>query len=357
MISVPPAIGMKLQDNPSKFQIWYKMVCTLAASLCPEISTYGLLYLVLPAALYATFPNNFNGEGQPIPPPNPVRPENPAGNAGGGTVQLYRDGLAVFLDFLTKKEALRQAIIQSLGEDIEKTQTDPITGIVMHNSNILMANMQAKYGAVTAADHAALRLSLATPLTAQDHQTHSTHAAIFQDITAQMARAGQPMSQYDLQTIYMETAVHQPVAHAAMLDYIKLNPNLGDRTLAGMIAYTDLQLVNIPAGPAGYANAVNTIPNTSAIVQEVITALGTMGIFPPAAAGIPQVTAAPRNTKHARQANRQGNTQAAGPLLYCYYHGSMGHRGTDCRHMATNPHFTRAMRQSRSPTEVPGGHV
>ena len=192
------SFDINLEDKPSQvYPIWLKQISTRAASLCADLYPYGLLFLVIPQALYITFPKCFTAAGEPIPYPNPTRPDQPGAGAAAGTVAIYKENFDNWQRFMLNSAALREGIIKSLGIDIERTQTDAITGICVHNTNTIMANIAQLYGIVTSADLVLLRAELALPLIGTDHTTFSAHGAQFQEKVAILQRSGHPLAQWD----------------------------------------------------------------------------------------------------------------------------------------------------------------
>jgi hypothetical protein len=333
--------AITLAEAPSQiYSRWLKQIRDYAPSICVELFSYGLLFLVIPRALYITFPKCLNEDGQPLPYPNLLRPENNAGGAGTGTVGNTKKDHDAWIKLVTLSEALRQGILKSLGEDIELTQTDPVTGICTHDTNTIMANMAQMYGVVTSADITQLRADLAKPLSGTDHTTFSSHAAQFQDKIGILLRAGQPLSQWDQQTIFEDTCSSWQAVAAAIRLYIQANPVLAARTLAALIAYTQAQLLNVTASASGLANAASSR-----------TSLSDAAFIDAVADKVAQKMLSNKTPRQVRTPRLPNN-------FYCYHHGTIGHKGKECKYMAANSSkFTPAMINSRSPSEVAGGHV
>jgi hypothetical protein len=166
------------------------IVATTTVSFLPSCSVAAI-------ARMATFPKCFTAAGEPIPYPNPTRPDQPGAGAAAGTVAIYKENFDNWQRFMLNSAALREGIVKSLGIDIERTQTDAITGICVHNTNTIMANIAQLYGIVTSADLALLRAELALPLIGTDHTTFSAHGAQFQEKVAILQRSGHPLAQWD----------------------------------------------------------------------------------------------------------------------------------------------------------------
>ena len=336
-------LTVSLADQPSQnYHSWLQHICDVASSLCAHIFPYGLLFLVIPQALYMTFP-----DAADIPYPAPVKPDQPAGGAGGGTVAIYKEAFENWQQFKLNMQALRAAIIESLGAAIRRSQINAVTGIIVHNTNAIMANIAAVYGVVTSADLTQLRAELAMPLLGTDHTTFTAHGAQFTEKLAIITRAGQPLAHWDQEHIFLQTcSAFAPVTDANQR-YIQANPILANRTLAAMIAHTTAQLVNIPVAAAGYANAATATTIDPAFVAAVAAALAA-----------PQGQQHPAGNAARRQASGGAAPAQSRPRMYCYHHGYLGHKGSKCKHMlADRIKFTQAMLDADFPGRVPGGHT
>ena len=338
-------LSVSLAERPSQnYHQWFKHICTVAASLCAHLYPHGLLFLVLPQATYMTFPDV--GDQYPVP----AQPERPVGAATATNLAIYKETYENWQQFRLNMQALRAAIIESLGDAIRRSQLDLATGIILHNTNTIMANIKAAYGIITSADLTQIRAELAKPLLGSDHTTFTAHGAEFTENVAIVARSGQPLAYWDQENIFLETCSGFVAVNDSNQRYIQANPVLTNRTLAALITHTTQQLVNIPVGATGYANAATVAaidPNHPAFKAAVAAAVAAhMGQQRPAGSAA------------RRQAPGGAAPAQSRPRMYCYHHGYLGHKGSKCKHMlADRTAFTQAMLDADFPGRVPGGHT
>lgn len=332
-MSIEPSLG----DDPSQnYTPWVKSVRKLAASLFADPSAaYGLLHLVTDPIIFATYPRNFEANGDPIPPPNPRLPDPIAGNAGSGTTAMYKHSFDRAMHYITDSNTLRNSIIDSIGTVLQRDQTDPLTDTITHDIPTIFNNMRVLFGTETRESLRHLHSILDTPIQAQDMATFLDFSSTFVETLNKLTRAGHPIDSYSQMEKFTAATSAQPGIVKAIDSYMVTTPLLADRTVQLLITYIRGQLANITTSHAGFAsNAMVTM--TQAEYQALVST-----------GAVASNAAAPA---------AKSKPSATNPF-YCYYHGYKKHLGSTCSHMLANTtKFTPAMLKSKSPTEVAGGH-
>lgn len=332
-MSIEPSLG----DDPSQnYTPWVKSVRKLAASLFAHPSApYGLLHLVTPPAIFATYPRNFDAAGNPIPPPDPAQPAPLAGNAAGGTTAIYKEAMGTFMHYITECNHLRSAVIDSIGIILQRDQTDPLTDTITHDIPTLVNNMELLFGTETRDSLRRLHNLLDSPIQGQDTAIFLDFSSTFSETLQKLARAGHPVDSYSQMERFIAATSAQPGITKAIDTYMVITPMIADRTLSLLITYIRGQLANMTTSYAGFAGNTATVTITQAEYQA-LTSPGALA-------------------HNAAAQAAQSKPHATNP--YCYHHGYRGHLGSICHYMlADKTKFKPAMLKAKSPTEVAGGH-
>lgn len=331
-ILIEPSLG----DNPvQNYPAWYKCVRKVASNLFAHPSApYGLLHLVTPPAIFATYPRNVDAAGNPIPPPNPAQPDPLAGNAAGGTTAIYKENMGTFMHYITERNHLRSAVIDSIGIILQRDQTDPLTDTITHDIPTLVNNMELLFGTETRDSLRRLHNLLDSPIQGQDTATFLDFSSTFSETLQKLARAGHPVDSYSQMERFIAATSAQPGITKAIDSYMVITPLIADRTLLLLIAYIRGQITNMTTSYSGFAGNASMVTITQAEYQTLLS-------NGPAAANAGQATQA----------------KPASTRPYCYHHGYSGHIGSSCRIMlADKTKFKPPMLKAKSPTEVAGGH-
>ena len=361
-------ISVSLADAPHRnYAAWCKAVAQFAMGLYKlgNRPQYGLLGFVIPAVHWQALPGNFVG-GVVIPLADPQEPAAPAGNAAGGVLQTYRDEKELFQAFVSAQNTLREAILESIGTEIQRTLQDPNNpyGIILLTSTEIMAEMEVRYGTLAGDDIAEILRALDAPLTDGSTAQFRIFTATFQDNVNRLQRAGQPLSTFtQVQTFQNATKTQVNVAHAIDL-YRQANPLLQQQNIAQLAQFVEEQLPNMTTAQLGYASHVREAITTPLASEFCYSALAVqLSGIEAALAALKSSASAGRGQRGDRgRGGRHGRNQPGGRgrtgHLYCYLHGTNDtHAGRDCRGMARNGMFTDAQIAATSSTQVPGGRV
>jgi len=367
-LSATSKISISLKDTPHRnYAAWCKAVAQFAMGLYKlgNRPQYGLIGFVIPAANWQALPGNFVG-GVMTPLPAPQEPAAPAGNAASGVLQIYRDDKLLFQTFISDQNILREAILESIGNEIQLTLQDPTNpyGIILLSSIEIMDEMQNRYGTLAGDDVAEILRALDSPLTEGSTAQFRIFTATFQDNINRLQRAGQPLSTFtQVQTFLNAAKTQVNVAHAIDL-YRQANPLLLQQNIAQLALFVEAQLPNMTTGQLGYASlAIDSVPGQSPSHFSLSALTVQLAGIETALAALKTETHSGRGQRGGRgPGGRQGRGRFGGGgrsgHLYCYLHGrNETHAGSDCRGMARSGTFSEAQINSNSPTQVPGGRV
>lgn len=341
-------IIQSLADNPRKnYPTWRSNIRQAASDICADEYPLGLLHLVTPDDIHHLFED---ADGNVVPPASAEAPDDLPGNASAANVKTHEQLHQRFLRFNRGKATLKTLIVESLGDILRRTQANEFTNVVQHDTNTIVANMEAMFGTHTRADIEELHRQLLEPCPGQDQATFLDFSTSFTETLQRLSVAGQPVDAYTQVSKFMAATSAQPALTDAIIDYVKLTPDLAEQNLPDLIDYMRVQLSNLTMSRAGFAGAsIAPTPLTHADVRTMLNEAfanfaAVAAQAPPAQTSSTRATA--RRTPHVSPHNRQ----------YCYKHGCIGHTSAQCQFMSTRPQeFTRAMRNAKTPTDVPGG--
>ena len=361
----PCIISTKLEGQ-STYVSWQTDVSGAAYNI-DSGNEHGLIHQVVPPQAYLLFPNVLG-------PYVIQQPPRPAAGAGGGTIQIYKEELALWTQYQRTSKKLKTAIINSLSDVLLRDVTDHVTKAVIMTTPDLMEHFHDLFGVPNAAAIADMRAALLQPLAGTDITTFLAHSSRFRHIIGQFTTALQPLAMYDQMTYFRDTCAGQPAVTASIERYIEDNHDLQQRNLDDMILHIRRTLQNLVVFNAGYVQHANGLVNAANMqqvlqhghgMQNLIDEMrrqGLVAVAQPRHAGAapPHARVARNGQAPAQRANHGGAAPIRQPrnmAHYCWHHG-YGHLGRDCLVMVNNPQqFNQAQINARNPGEVPGGHV
>lgn len=291
-----------------------------------------------------------------VPQPRlPVFPPRVAGNASTATISnwKYDTDIANSAEALTK--LFRSAILLSLGTSIEREFADPFRGHIDHTIHQIMDFIKKAYGTVTEADIELLK----DKLVLDESKSWRENVGNFKSIFTLLSPAGHFTTDSDKRSI-LDKAIAKTKYAPILEKYKNQTPLLAERTFDAQCSYIELRESNLSASEAGYAGKSEA--NDTALKAEIAALTATV-----AALSSKQITTAALNQPAQGRGGRSGGRyqgRGAGrgrqqPALYCFEHGYKGHSGTTCRNMASDPSYTRAMKDAYAPCTIDGftGHA
>jgi hypothetical protein len=318
----------------------------------------GMIFLLLSPAeweIYAAIPVADRVHGGPTfrPVPNFDMPAALANNANAVAISVHREATRIAGVQNRLRHALRQALITSIGHRNERRLVNPITSTVDLSIHEIMTAMARDFDTMTPAIATQLQAALNAPLLSSDVETYRDHCTAFNEVIAQLDRAGQapaPVTQF---STFVASCSAQPAVGSAVTLFSQLYPTIAAQRLDNLQDYILTQLRSITVAAVGYANVANAVAN--ATVAD-----------PVAAAMISDLRDEIKQLKaDAARASRAGgggsSSPRAPPPFYCYLHGPCHHAGTSCTMMrdgiakGVKTVFTNAMKKAKHPTDVPAG--
>jgi len=293
---------------------------------------HGLIHLICSDAEWNTLPGNepvadANGDLQPVPRPGlPIRPANLANNAAAPAVALYNRESERYVSLMECISNLKQLFLASIGKDLTRLVADPIHGT--RNSTVLamLTILRPIYGTPTATTISQWLHELTQPLSSTD--TFSNLLSSHRGIHDNLARAGQPLSEYELITKLSQAVSTYPGYTDCIKNYKIAHPVLANQTFANLGAYVVLQAPNLSTGTLGYSAAAVTLEQVTAMISAESKKAYAQGVQDGSRG---RAQGPPRRDGH-------NNRFVAGTMRrYCYLHGYVTHSGPDCHEMKLDP--------------------
>ena len=315
----------------------------------------GMLFLVLPLAEYNTVPQVTVG-GVIVPPAIPMYPADLLPAATASQIATYRVQVDLRIHYFRILEAFKAAVLIAMGEALVQAISDPLAGYAVTMEVLpIFDHLRATYGILTTGDIRDLQTQLQVLILADDMPTFVSFSTHFSEAIERLETAGQGLRPFQQMEAFINSTANQPNIAKAIEKYVETNPILGNRSLPLMIAYVRSNLSNvIPTSAAsGYSALAKSLEHQSKAseVFEKVFIDKIADLEAKLAAAVTQISAGGRNRNSSW---RRRPTSA--PRVYCYFHGTCGHLGTDCTIMLADPaRFSNRMLKSKSAMEVPGG--
>ena len=237
-----------LNENPYvSFFPWEMDIHDVAAGMAKSIHPLGLLSAILTDEQWNTYPGNStmdqNGQIQLLAryqPPNYVNI-----NDTMTSVELYvskanNDKLQLWID---SGEALKTAIIKSLGKNVRQVIRDKKVRFQRLTSREIIDRVKARYGQMDKDVKAELKEKMLTMLPTADGL--DIHISNLQDMFEISENAGYPEDEFCKVEIFRETTCTHPLICEVLKTFDLLNPNSKIVTFDQISAYLTLHLPNL----------------------------------------------------------------------------------------------------------------
>ena len=269
-------------------------------------------------------PAGEQSQDKPEPPEHP-HVDGAGANTTNMAVEILRMKAAKALAYYTAEEIIRNALIESLGENIKIAMSDPQYGM----ANISIANIftyvRVHYGSL---DHASLH-KINVDLNAAFSSTEAFAAEAPQKLFLmhQLRSAGQPVNSTDAVRIIRAACSPHFALNRAAEHYCEKVPGVLDQQAADMVAHiTRLHPTYQSVGPAGFVGGATKLYT----YEEAL-----------------ELKRRPKEHNHPRATACMGGKGSK----YCYVHGKNNtHLGSACYVMKDPKNgYTQAQRDTTLP--------
>lgn len=357
-----------LEEDPKmRFFPWELNVRNAAAALCKTITPRGLLSVVLEDDQWQAYPTNITSDahGTLVIANRYTPPVHVDVNGTMSSAELYvaKASNDELLQWVTHEEALKNAIVKSLGLVIRQIMQHPVHGFTLMSIRDILAKVRAKYGRMRTDTRKGLNELMTTRLSGTDN--FDTHVSNLRELFTISTAGGHLVPEDERVEIFKESLLGHPIIAQAVSQYDFLHPDETTQTFEDLVSYLDDHLPNLR-----HASQISERATAQVMASEAYLSLE---------AENKKLKAANDNKRKDRKGkgNGKGNGKGKGkpkkqrknrssgdkdkstdkPLLYCHAHGSQpSHSSRDCKLMAANTtQFTAAMRNAKDATHPPGG--
>lgn len=357
-----------------------------SATLCSEHIPGGLasMHVALTKARYdaleLTMPDPKDASGKKtIPLPRSKMPVDPAEPTPGGdsvVAAVYAAKHQRYLDVQKGLTELRNTLVAALGPTIKLNLDHEIATMPLDK---ILTYLDKKYGEASEGDIQELKRTLEVEF--KSTGSFAAEAALMRRTFRKLERFDSVVSPDDRMLALTQATRFIPPIVAAIQQYKFHYPARKGRSFDDMVEYIDVHVPRTTVAATGYvANTVYVPTDTAAptLSNEPSTApqlpSGTSGMAAELAQHlIPAMlgylasanSTRPNPSNRGHSAGRGGRTGRGGRQAgrtvqrsYCFEHG-YGHKGTECRTMASDPSYTQEMKNANGPCAIDGwqGHV
>ena len=237
-----------LEDEPHvAFYAWELDVRNTAASLCKAITARGLLSLVLNDAQWSAYAANISVDqnGQTVIAARYSPPAHVVVNDQMNQIALYvaKSSNDQLLEWINGEEALKQAIIKSLGRVVRNVTKSPIDGFTLMNIMQIMDKVRARYGRMQTDTRAQLDEKMTARL--QSTETFDTHLSNLAENYAISEIGGYPVSQDKQVKIFRTSVYGNTLISSALASFDFKFPDVRTHTFAAITEYVVDHLPNL----------------------------------------------------------------------------------------------------------------
>ena len=351
-----------LEEDPHvNFFPWELDVRNAAASVCKAITPRGLLSLVLTDAQWNAYPANqiVNQAGQPAVAARFVPPAHIEVNDTMNSVTLYVSKASndQLLDWINGEEALKTAIITSLGRVVSQVVRCPTNGFTLMSIMNILDTVRARYGQMQDTTRQCLEERMTNVLQATD--TFDTHLSNLAQNFVISAIGGYPIDEDKQVKIFRASVSGNPLIAKALEAYGFDNPDSRTHTFANISNYVLLNLPNLQSSSRAAVNATANIMASDVYLtlEAENKKLKAEQANPRKRQGGKGKGKTKKQKKNRAKGDKTGEKELTKTLHYCHAHGSQHtHKSSECKLMAADKdRFTAAMRNAKDPEHPAGG--
>jgi hypothetical protein len=240
---------------------WELDIRNTAASLCKAITPRGLLSLVLTDAQWDAYAANISvdANGQAVIAARYASPVHVEVNDTMNQIALYvaKSSNDQLLEWINGKEALKSAIVKSLGKVVRHVTRSAIDGFTLMSLRQIMDKVRARYGRMAQDTRAQLDEKMTTRL--QSTETFDSHISNPTENYAISEIGGYPISQDKQVKIFRTSVYDNPLIANALESFDSRFPDARLHTFATITEYVVDHLSNLQNASKKSARATANI--------------------------------------------------------------------------------------------------
>ena len=361
-----------LDEEPKlRFFPWEIDVRNAAAAMCRTITPRGLLSVTLSDAQWAAYPANVSvdPQGQIVIAARFVPPVHieVLGTMTSPELFVAKTSNDQLLEWITAEEALKQAIVESLGPVVRQIMKDPAEGFTLMSIRTIMDKVRAKFGRMRSNTKTNLEEKLNARLPSTD--AFDTHISTMRENFNTSVVGGHPIQEYDRVEYLRKSVAGHVLIDQTLRQFDFQHPDESQHRFEDIVSYIEDHLPNLQS-----ANNIAAQATAHIMTSEAYLTLEAEVKSLKAAAQDQKKRSGGKGKgkngkqKKQRQNRTRGDKSGKGekggdpakddkPLKYCHAHGSQRtHTSSECKLMAADTaRFTKAMRQAKDSNQPPGG--
>jgi hypothetical protein len=264
------------------------------------------------------------------------------------------------LEWVTHEEALKTAIVKSLGLVFRQIMQHPVEGFTLMSIRDILFKVRAKYGRMRTDTRKNLQERMTTRLVSTENC--DTHVSNLRELFSISTVGGHLVPEDQRVEILKESLSGHPIIMQALIQYDFLHPDETTQTFESIVSYLEDHLPNLRHASQISSRATAQIMASEAYItleaenKKLKAAQGDRKRRDSKGKGKGKGKGGPKKLKKNRAKGDKDKSRDK-PLLYCHAHGSQpSHSSSECKLMAADTaQFTSAMRNAKDSTHPPGG--
>lgn len=353
------------EDPKTNFFPWEIAVIDAAASRCKTLTPRGLLSALLTVEQWNTYPANLSvdGNGQQViapryAPPIYVEPANTMSSVELYVAKSTNDQL---LEWTTAEEALKTAIMESLGPVVRQIVKHPLHGFTLLSIQDIMASVRSRYGKMRKNTRKNLEEKMSSRLASTD--SFETHVSHLREQFLTFEKGGHQILEEKRVDILRKSLSGHSILEKILNQYDFKNCDDTLWTFDDIVEFIDDHLPNLQSSAQiaaeDHANVMTSVAYVAleAEIKKLKASLPT----PKKRQGGKGKGKNKKIKKNRTNGNESSTTRTDTltdkPTKYCHAHGSQNtHWSSECKLMAADKTtFTAAMRNAKDSEHPPGG--
>jgi hypothetical protein len=270
------------------------------------------------------------------------------------------------LEWVTHEEALKTAIVKSLGLVVRQIMQHPVEGFTLMSIRDIIAKVRTKYGRMRTDTRKSLKERMTTRLVGTEH--FDVHVSNLRESFTISTAGGHPVPEDERVETFKESLSGHPIIAQALSQYDFLHPDETTQTFEAIAAYLDDHLPNLRHASQIAARATAQVMASEAYITleaenkklKAAQSSDTKRKDNKKGKGNGKGKGNPKKQKKNRargDKDKSDKNKKDKPLLYCHAHGSQpSHTSRECKLMAADTaQFTTAMRNATDASHPPGG--
>jgi hypothetical protein len=356
-----------LDEEPKlNFFPWEVAVRNAAATICKTISPRGLLSLVLTDPQWNVYPANLSvdAQGQQVIAPRYNPPVYVEINNTMTSVEVIvtKSSNDQLLEWITGEEALKTAIVKSLGPIVRQIIGHPEDGFTLFSIRDIMDRVHKRYGKMRQNTKSNLEEQMTSRLTSTDG--FDTHVANLRQKFLISEKGGYSIQEYRRVEFFKMSVAGHVLIDSVLRQFDFENKDELTHTFEDMVTYIEDHLPNLQSSSKAAAQATANILSSEAYLNLEAENKALKAA---------QVNTKKRDKggkgkgKNKRQKKNRSQPGDKNPTQkqsdkktkYCWVHGTQHtHTSSECKLMAGDKaQFNEAMRSAKDADHPPGGSI